>query len=206
MASNYFEIEMMFLVFYALYLIIYISFLIQQAIKFKKDNGYLCEASGLGSQENELNKYYNVGYFFFGFFSIIFTSFLWSHLNSGFLTTLGISFMYLADVSLCLIALSPRDTKPKPHTIFSITLFIGTIFSQILLISPFKEIGMPQYIILLNYIIPLSLLYYIALKIKYIRKLGFDNKQERIVSIYEWIPFLLTFLWSILVAINILLK
>lgn len=119
----------------------------------------------------------------------------------GVLSSIGICLLVLAGVSLCLIALYPRDTHQTLHNRFSIILFISIITSFLSLLFPFMESRIiPSYIIVIHGLVALSLLLYSYIKYADIKKFGSNNNRERFVSLWEWIPFMSGLLWNIVVT------
>ena len=200
------SLNLVFLMTYDLLIVCYVTFLIQQAIAYKSKFGYLCEASGLGELKNTHHNIYNLGYFLFGFFSLWFTYDLSLALAPNPMTSIAITLMYVANISLCFIALFPRDTAHLSHTLASIVMFFCGTSSLILLTIPFYQSPIiPKAIIPFNALIAIMMMYYLFLKIKYFRISGkLDNNMEKIVSIWEWIPFISTYVWFFIVN-NILI-
>jgi len=191
---------------YTFLLPIYLLFIVQQGFAFKAKYKYLCEVSGLGEVRIPQHRIYNLVYFIFGLLSLVLTYNLDQLLTSSFSTSIGIFFFYITDISLCFIALFPRDKYQKLHTIFSFILFISRLISMLFLTSSFFDSALiPNFIILLNISITILLAFYSYLKLRNIVRFGINNDMEKIVSKWEWIPFSLTFLWGFILAIVIII-
>jgi len=198
--------QVIILIIYAFLVVSYVVFLIQQAIAYKAKYGYLCEASGLGELKNEKYKIYHAGYFLFGFLGLFMVYNLSLILDSSVWTKISFISIYIMEIAVCLIALSPRDTKPKAHTILSLILFISAVIALIALIVPFYVSDViPNFVIILNILIIMFLILYLFLKIRLAILFGRDNNFEAKISLLEWIPFLLTFVLTFILLISLII-